>query len=222
MEITKHGNNECIDPLKFCTVASTCMAIYKHLFLKPNTIPLVPNDGMICKDQYSKISLCWLDYLMFKDPNLKIQHAGNGSEYRYKNYRFDGYVPPNVENEHKGTVFEFLGCKFHAHPECVNTKNKLYLKDIYTKTIERQKELENDVKEIKALESQKIKVSGTCIILRVLKTFCFVFTPSAWHISNDLEPFVRVKRVAYPGFEPPTGSVSKTFVSVFTTVFCLT
>ncbi|KAJ8319044.1 hypothetical protein KUTeg_004135 [Tegillarca granosa] len=122
---------------KWCKISNSILP-------KPNTIPLVPNDGMICKDQYSKISLCWLDYLMFKDPNLKIQHAGNGSEYRYKNYRFDGYVPPNVENEHKGTVFEFLGCKFHAHPECVNTKNKLYLKDIYTKTIERQKELEND------------------------------------------------------------------------------
>ena len=75
-------------------------------------IAVVPSQGYTRRDNYSKISIQWLEWLMEKsrqkgDP-MVISHALNGGEYQIPgtNYRCDGFV----KSPHgKGTIYEFYG-----------------------------------------------------------------------------------------------------------------
>lgn len=84
--------------------------IGKTVFVK-SPIALVPSEGYVSKDNFSKVSIQWLEWTMERSRRtgkpLHIQHALNGrGEHRVPgtNYRLDGYV----ESPRK-TAYEFLG-----------------------------------------------------------------------------------------------------------------
>ena len=52
---------ENIDPLQYCTIASTCMAIYRANYMPENTIGVVKD--VTQGEAYSKISIAWLDWI---------------------------------------------------------------------------------------------------------------------------------------------------------------
>ncbi|XP_034302591.2 uncharacterized protein [Magallana gigas] len=84
-------------------------------------IAVVPSEGYASKENYSKISIQWLEWLMERSRKrgkpVHIRHALNGGEYRVPdtNYRCDGFV----ENpKGKRTIYEFYGCVYHGCPDC--------------------------------------------------------------------------------------------------------
>ena len=61
------------------TIASVCMHIIKHQFLKPETIGVVPHGGYRKNDIQSVIAIKWIKWIS-ETENLDIQHARNGQE----------------------------------------------------------------------------------------------------------------------------------------------
>ena len=93
-----------------------------------------------CSNQYSKISIQWLEYLQFKY-NIFIQHAGNIGEFHIPNTRLkaDGYCKEN------NTIYEFLGDFWHGNPEVydlldINKRTNTTYLELYNET--------NDKKEL--------------------------------------------------------------------------
>lgn len=75
-------------------------------------IAVVPSQGYVSKGNYSKISIQWLEWLMYRSRKrgapIHIQHALNDGEHHIPgtNYRCDGFAEnPNG----KGTLYEFYG-----------------------------------------------------------------------------------------------------------------
>ena len=90
--------------------------IGKRQFESP--IAVVPSQGYTKRDNYSKVSIQWLEWLMEKSRQrgnpIHISHALNGGEYQIPgtNYRCDGFVPSPTG---KGTVYEFYGKTINLH-----------------------------------------------------------------------------------------------------------
>ena len=115
---------ENIDPLRYITIASVCMTIYRSNYMPNKTIAIVPEYAKT--DNYSKMSIMWLNY-MSKAKGLNIQHALNGGEKKLtidgKTYKVDGFC------KETNTVYEFYGCFWHGCPNCykpniINSKNQ--------------------------------------------------------------------------------------------------
>ena len=114
---------ENIDPLRYITIASVCMTIYRSNYMPNKTIAIVPEYAKT--DNYSKMSIMWLNYVS-TTKGLNIQHALNGGEKKLaideKTYKVDGFC------EETNTVYEFYGCFWHGCPNCykpniINSKN---------------------------------------------------------------------------------------------------
>ena len=125
------------DPFQYVTIAATVMGIYRHKFLKPNTIAIVPKHlyrGI--NKMYSKDSIQWLEFVAFVT-NTEIKH----DQEHGKKYFVDGYDPVNK------IVYEYYGCVYHSHNKCwdptspnlfrSNVKNL----DIYEQTLKREERL---------------------------------------------------------------------------------
>ena len=115
---------ENIDPLRYITIASVCMTIYRSNYMPNKTIAII--SGYAKTDNYSKMSIMWLNYVS-TTKGLNIQHALNGSEKKLtiddKTYKVDGFC------EETNTVYEFYGCFWHGCPNCykpniINSKNQ--------------------------------------------------------------------------------------------------
>ena len=52
---------ENIDPLRYITIASVCMTIYRSNYMPNKTIAIVPEYAKT--DNYSKMSIMWLNYV---------------------------------------------------------------------------------------------------------------------------------------------------------------
>jgi len=100
------------------TIAGVASRIYKALFLKKDHISVVPEKGYERNDRSSRISINYFNWLMRQDPQMFIQHAGNGREklvHRpplHKPFKLDGYIA--AENR----AIEFQGCEYHGCPIC--------------------------------------------------------------------------------------------------------
>lgn len=78
-------------------------------------IAQIPSCGYVARDNFSKISIQWLEWIMKESREegepLHIRHALNQGEFRFpgaKKYRLDGYTEPC--NKHpNGIAYEFLG-----------------------------------------------------------------------------------------------------------------
>ena len=73
------------DPLQYITAASLCMYVYQGPFIKGVTIARLPPDGLTLRDQFSKISIAWLEWEM-KKRKVHIVHGCNGTEKRIGKY----------------------------------------------------------------------------------------------------------------------------------------
>ena len=104
---------ENIDPLRYITIASVCMTIYRSNYMPNKTIAIVPEYAKT--DNFSKMSIMWLNYVL-TTKGLNIQHALNGGEKKLtiddKTYKVDGFC------EKTNTVYEFYGCFWHGCPNC--------------------------------------------------------------------------------------------------------
>jgi hypothetical protein len=65
--------------LETMTIASECNKVLRRLFLKPDTIGLIPKGGYSGNINYSKNAIMWLIYKEQAD-NCKIMHGRNGRE----------------------------------------------------------------------------------------------------------------------------------------------
>ena len=102
---------ENIDPLRYITIASVCMTIYRSNYMPKKTIAIVPES--VKTDNFSKMSIMWLNYV---SNGVNIQHAPNGDEKELtvgdKTYKVDGFC------EETNTVYEFCGCFWLGCPKC--------------------------------------------------------------------------------------------------------
>ena len=134
---------ENIDPLRYITIASVCMTIYRSNYMPKDTIAIVPEYSKT--DNYSKMSIIWLNY-MSKSKNLNIQHALNGGEKELtidnKTYKLDGFC------KETNTVYEFHGCFWHGCPNCykpniINSKNQRDMGTLNGLTIEKRETIKS-------------------------------------------------------------------------------
>ena len=134
---------ENIDPLRYITIASVCMTIYRSNYMPNKTIAIVPEYAKT--DNYSKMSIMWLNY-MSKAKGLNIQHALNGGEKKLtidgKTYKVDGFCKETK------TVYEFYGCFWHGCQNCykpniVNSKNQMDMGTLNDQTIEKRENIKS-------------------------------------------------------------------------------
>lgn len=124
IQITKDGETDCyeIEYLKGLEVVNIEGSWVSVIDLKndenvhvgkrdfKSPIAVVPSQGYTKRDNYSKISIQWLEWLMEKSRQrgnpIRISHALNGGEYQIPgtNYRCDGFVH---NSSGKGTIYEF-------------------------------------------------------------------------------------------------------------------
>ena len=132
---------ENIDPLRYITIASVCMTIYRSNYIPKKTIAIVPEYAKT--DNFSK-NVHNVVELHVKGQN--IQHALNSGEKKLtigdKTYKVDGFC------EKTNTVYEFYGCFWHGCPKCykpnvVNSKNQKDMGTLNDKTIEKRETIKN-------------------------------------------------------------------------------
>ena len=132
---------ENIDPLRYITIASVCMTIYRSNYMPKKTIAIVPEYAKT--DNFSKMSIMWLNYVSNGD---SIKHALNGSEKKLtignKTYKVDRFC------EETNTIYEFYGCFWHGCPNCykpniVNSKNQKDIGTLNDQIIEKRETIKN-------------------------------------------------------------------------------
>ena len=132
---------ENIDPLRYITIASVCMKIYRSNYMPMKTIAIVPEYAKT--DNFSKMSIMWLNYV---SNGVNIQHALNGGEKKLticnKTYKVDGFC------EETNTVYEFYGCFWHGCPKCfkpniINSKNQKDMGTLNDLTIKKRDTIKN-------------------------------------------------------------------------------
>jgi hypothetical protein len=126
-----------IDPFQHCiTIASTCNLVYRKMFLKPDTIAVIPPLGYRPHDQCSQKAIAWLKWVAHKE-GIEIQYALNQGERRIGTYKVDGFQG--------NTVYEFLGDLWHGCPICYkdravkNPINDTAMGDLYEAWIRKEK-----------------------------------------------------------------------------------
>ena len=130
-----------VDPFEECiTIASLCNTIFRKLFLKQETIAIIPPDGYRPKEKQSILAHKWLAWESHTR-GIRIEHSRNGGEKRVEpHYSLDGY------HEKTNTAFEFDGCFFHGHNLCypgyeTNPRIGLTMNELYQKTLQKRKHL---------------------------------------------------------------------------------
>ena len=132
---------ENIDPLRYITIASVWMTIYRSNYMPKKTIPIIPE--YVRTDNFSKMSIMWLNYIS-KDKN--VHNALNGGEKELhidnKIYKVDGFC------EETNTIYELCGCFWHGCPNCynpniINSKNQKDMGTLNDQTIEKRDAIKN-------------------------------------------------------------------------------
>jgi len=128
-----------VDPLeRSLTIASACNLVFRKLFLKKDTIGIVPNNNYHPADNQSVIALQWIKWIS-KTQKINIRHKLNGGEVKIGSFKVDGLCDK--------TVYEFHGCYWHGCPTCMKDRYRLTAnqfltaKEAYEKTIERKQAL---------------------------------------------------------------------------------
>ena len=103
-----------MDPFRQAlTISSLCNKVFRTMFLKPDTVGIIPRGGYRLSDRQSIEAFQWLAYI--GQTRDDVIHAGNGREVhlpRVPNVKVDGYSPNTQE------VFEYLGCYWHGAHAC--------------------------------------------------------------------------------------------------------
>ncbi|KAL3084392.1 hypothetical protein niasHS_008166 [Heterodera schachtii] len=101
-----------------CTIASICMSMFRAQFLCENQLAIVPERGYERNDRASVFAIKYLDWRAKTDA-VKIQHAGNGMEKRWRQFKLDGWI------EEQNRCIEVLGCYWHGCERCFDPGDKL-------------------------------------------------------------------------------------------------
>ena len=157
---------ENIDPLRYITIASVCMTIYRSNYMPKKTIAIVPEYTKT--DNFSKMSIMWLNYI---SNGANIQHALNGGEKALtigdKTYKVDGFC------EETNTVYEFYGCFWHGCPNCykpniINSKSQRDMGTLNDQTIGKRDTIKNaDYNHVSTYECQLTKKKISKNLLRI-------------------------------------------------------
>ena len=79
-----------INPFECCiTIVSVCNLIFRTIFLKKETIGIIPHVGYRKKAKQSVVAYRWLAYVAHQQ-GVYIQHGRNGGERRVGPYFLDG------------------------------------------------------------------------------------------------------------------------------------
>ena len=122
-----------INPFEHCiTIASLCNLIFRTMFLKEETIAIIPHVGYRKKAKQSVVAYRWLSYVAHKQ-GVYIQHGRNVGERRVGPYFLDGCC------EETRTAYEFHGCFYHGCPKCFpagtpNPVSGLTMHELYERT----------------------------------------------------------------------------------------
>ncbi len=125
-----------------------CLNCDRVWLARPNDIFSVHQSGCpyCSKQPYSKMAIKWLEEIRLKT-NKCIIHAENGGEYVIPGtrYRADGFC------KETNTIYEFYGDRFHGNPKlfsdneaCHPYDSKITAKQLYQRTIKREKELKEE------------------------------------------------------------------------------
>jgi hypothetical protein len=101
------------------TIASACNKVFRELFLRPDTIGLIPTGGYTGNVRYTKKALMWFA-CKEQIEGRKILQGRNGREYRLPELPHiivDGFCPETKN------VYEFLGCFFKAIPVYLSVRS---------------------------------------------------------------------------------------------------
>lgn len=130
----------CEPFLNSITIASACNQVYRSLFLKPEEIAIIPQQGYF-PDNQSAIAACWLESESQRR-NVNIRHAFNGGEVTRCGLKVDGV-------DERGNIFQFNGCFWHGHDKCyedrntINPVNGMSMHDLYQRTLAHTRRLIN-------------------------------------------------------------------------------
>lgn len=140
--IKVHGDRYIYNKTNYVNSKNRVIIICKkhgEFLQKPSHHLMGCNCPKCAQFSYSKTAINWLQYLSYIN-NIHIQHYENDGEHIIKNskYSADGYC------EETNTIYEFHGCFWHGCPKCykpddINKVTKSYFKELYDKTIEREK-----------------------------------------------------------------------------------
>jgi G:T-mismatch repair DNA endonuclease (very short patch repair protein) len=101
-----------IDPFRQAiTISSICNKVFRTMFLKPDSVDIIPRGGYRMRDRQSVEVLQRLAYI--GRTRNDATHAGNGREVHLPgvpNVKDDGYCAETKE------VFVYLGCFWHGCP----------------------------------------------------------------------------------------------------------
>jgi hypothetical protein len=84
---------------EFLSIASTCNNVFQKMFLRPNTLRLIPAGGYTSNVIYSKKAIMWLTYIDKRDRCTTV-HGRRGRLQDLSVYGFRSQT---------NTVYEFLG-----------------------------------------------------------------------------------------------------------------
>ncbi|KAE9542740.1 hypothetical protein AGLY_002651 [Aphis glycines] len=152
LELRKQFLDVCnIDPFKYITIASVCMAIYRQSDLSNSTIAVVQN---VKKEKFSDESIKWLKSKILNG-NKNIKHALNGGEAVICGAKVDGYDVSEKK------VYQFHGCFWHGCPNCFNPNdtnpvNKHSMTDLYNNTIRRTTQLKENGYQVEEIWSYDV------------------------------------------------------------------
>lgn len=151
LELRKQFLGVCnIDPFKYITIASVCMAIYRQSDLSNATIAVVKN---VKKENFSDESIKWLKSIIL-NRNKNIKHALNGGEAVICGAKVDGY------DESEKKVYQYHGCFWHGCPDCfnpndINPVNKNTMTNLYNDTLRRTNQLKGKGYQVEEIWSCK-------------------------------------------------------------------
>lgn len=99
-----------IEPFSSITMPSYCNKVFRQLYLKKDTFPVLPVQGLLNRKMQSPIAYLWLDTEQEKMKTI-IQTAGNGFEAKVGPYWVDGYycIIDKDNQITKHVVYEFFG-----------------------------------------------------------------------------------------------------------------
>ena len=99
-----------MDPfMQSITIFSICNKVFRKMFLKPDTVGIIPRVGYRMGDRQSVEAFQWLAYI--GRTRGDVFHTGNGRQVhlpRLPNAKVDGYSPKTQE------VFDYLGSYWHG------------------------------------------------------------------------------------------------------------
>ena len=169
-----------------CTIAGTCLKVFRKKFLKTSSIGIIPKNGYRCADNQSREALKWLVW-MENVLQQRIVFAARGREIRLdEGVLVDGFCANRDGG--RPIVLNYHGCFYHGCVKCyrinrdkpISSKNDECMNDRYERTLRIQKKI------IDSDKYELIEIWG-CDFAREYKT------NHELRLYVDVHPLLRIK-----------------------------